>query len=187
MNQRRYEALRAYFVEGLACEQAGARFGYTRWAMVNLVRQHRAGKLDLFAGAEEARPAARCRAGQRTRPGPGDRAAAAGVVQGLSISGRLAAEETPLNRTLGRGNPRRGGVCAGCCATPGPEASISPDDGGPRHQPARGQGDRLHRLAARGKKTVRAGLLLAIPDLAALDLPALVSARLLPAPGSSPQ
>lgn len=49
VNHRRYEALRAFFTEGLTYEQAGARFGYTRWAMINLVRQHRAGKLELFA------------------------------------------------------------------------------------------------------------------------------------------
>ena len=44
VNQRRYEALRAFFVDGLTYEQAGERFGYTRWAMVNLVREHRAGQ-----------------------------------------------------------------------------------------------------------------------------------------------
>ena len=48
VSQRRYEALRAYHVDGLTLAQAGARFGYTRWAMVDLVRQHRAGKLALF-------------------------------------------------------------------------------------------------------------------------------------------
>ena len=56
VNQRRYEALRAYFVDGLTYEQAGARFGYTRWAMVDLVRQHRAGKLELFAAARKPGP-----------------------------------------------------------------------------------------------------------------------------------
>ena len=45
VNQRRYEALRAWYVDGLSYEQAGARFGYTRWAMVDLVRQWRAGKV----------------------------------------------------------------------------------------------------------------------------------------------
>ena len=30
VNQRRYEALRAYFVDGLSLRRAGARFGYTR-------------------------------------------------------------------------------------------------------------------------------------------------------------
>src|SRR5438105_3916191 len=47
-NQRRYEALRAWYVDGLSYEQAGQRFGYTRWAMVDLVRQWRAGLLQLL-------------------------------------------------------------------------------------------------------------------------------------------
>jgi hypothetical protein len=34
VNQRRYEALRAFFVDGASHAEAGARFGYTRW--VNL-------------------------------------------------------------------------------------------------------------------------------------------------------
>jgi hypothetical protein len=29
VNQRRYESLRAYFVDGLTYEQAGRQFGYT--------------------------------------------------------------------------------------------------------------------------------------------------------------
>ena len=58
MNQRRYEALRAFFVDGLTYEQAGKRFGYTRWAMVNLVREHRAGKLGLFAAPKKPGPPA---------------------------------------------------------------------------------------------------------------------------------
>ena len=49
VNHRRYEALRAFFVDGLTYQQAADRFGYTRWAMVNLVREHRAGRLQLFA------------------------------------------------------------------------------------------------------------------------------------------
>jgi hypothetical protein len=98
VNQRRYEALRAFFVEGLTHAQAGARFGYTRWAMVNLVREHRAGKLELFAPARKPGP----------RPGvaPAKDRARARVIelrrQGLStyeISTRLASEGTPLNRT----------------------------------------------------------------------------------------
>src|SRR5215470_19490184 len=98
VNHRRYEALRAFFVEDLTYEQAGARFGYTRWAMVNLVREYRAGKLELFAaprkpgpppGAAPAKDRARGRVIELRR-------------QGLStyeISARLAAEGTPLNRT----------------------------------------------------------------------------------------
>ena len=98
VNQRRYEALRAYFTEGLTYAEAGERFGYTRWAMINLVRDHRAGKLELFA--------------QPRKPGPAPGTAPArervrGQVvrlrrQGYStyeISARLSAEGTPLNRT----------------------------------------------------------------------------------------
>lgn len=34
-NHRRYEALRALFVDGLTHAQAAQRFGYTRWTMVD--------------------------------------------------------------------------------------------------------------------------------------------------------
>src|SRR6266566_8366128 len=57
VNQRRYEALRAYVAGGLSYAEAGARFGYTRWAMINLVREHRAGKLELFAPPRKPGPA----------------------------------------------------------------------------------------------------------------------------------
>src|SRR5947207_9585317 len=57
LNQRRYEALRAFYVDGLTHAQAGERFGYTRWAMVNLVREHRAGRLALFAAPRKPGPA----------------------------------------------------------------------------------------------------------------------------------
>ena len=73
VNQRRYEALRAFYVDGLTHAQAGARFGYTRWAMVNLVREHRAGRLELFAPAGPARPQTRGGAGQGPRPRPDHR------------------------------------------------------------------------------------------------------------------
>src|ERR1700756_1828854 len=56
VNQRRYEALRAYFTEGLTYAEAGERFGYTRWAMIKLVREHRAGKLQLFAAPKKPGP-----------------------------------------------------------------------------------------------------------------------------------
>ncbi len=49
VNQRRYEALRAYLYEGLSVRQAAARFGYTPAALASLVRDYRAGKLSLFA------------------------------------------------------------------------------------------------------------------------------------------
>src|SRR4029453_3196437 len=41
INQRRYEALRAYHVEDLTLAAAGKRFGYTRATMASLVRDFR--------------------------------------------------------------------------------------------------------------------------------------------------
>jgi transposase len=172
VNQRRYEALRAYFVDGLSYAAAGARFGYTRWAMINLVRDYRAGKLDLFApprkpgpppGTAPARDAARGRVIELRR-------------QGLStyeISARLAAEHTPLNRT-GVGEILAEEGFGRLLRRPEPEASISPATAG-RDTTLPGAsvidfGEWPERL-----DTVRAGLLLVLPDLAALDLPALIS------------
>jgi hypothetical protein len=172
VNQRRYEALRAFFVEGLTHAQAGARFGYTRWAMVNLVREHRAGKLELFAPARKPGP----------RPGvaPAKDRARARVIelrrQGLStyeISTRLASESTPLNRTsvgeilteegFGRLLRHPADQVSTAVATPGRDS-------------------RLPKTVALDLATwptrvesAKAGLLLLVPDLVTLDLPALVA------------
>jgi transposase len=171
VNQRRYEALRAYFTEGLTYEQAGARFGYTRWAMIDLVRQHRAGKLQLFAppkkpgpppGAAPAKERARGRVIELRRQG----------LSAYEISRRLGAEGTPLNRTsVGEILAEEG--FGRLLRRPEPEASISPaTPGRDTNLPAArvldldGWPERL--------ETTRAGLLLAVPDLVSLDLPALV-------------
>src|SRR6266508_3833237 len=183
-NHRRYEALRAWFVDGLTYQQAADRFGYTRWAMVNLVREWRAGKLELFApprkpgpppGLAPAKDRARGRVIQLRR-------------QGLStyeISARLAAEHTPLNRTSvaellaeeGFGRLLRG---------PAPAESTSPATAGRDTRLPRASVIDFaawpHRL-----DTTRAGLLLVLPDLVALDLPGLIrragypSTRVIPA------
>jgi transposase len=172
VHHRRYEALRAFFVDGLTYQQAADRFGYTRWAMVNLVREWRAGRLELFApprkpgpppGAAPAKERVRGRVIQLRR-------------QGLStyeISARLAAEHTPLNRTSvgeilaeeGFGRLLRG---------PADQTSTSPATSG--------RDSRLPRAAVldfstwpRRLDTTRAGLLLVIPDLTALDLPGLAA------------
>jgi len=171
VNHRRYEALRAYFVDGLTHAQAGERFGYTRWAMVNLVREYRAGKLDLFAAARKPGPA----------PGvaPAKDRARARVIelrrQGLStyeISAHLGVEGTPLNRTsvgevlaeegFGRLLRRPDPVASTCPATPGRDT----------HLPRTTKLD----LAAwpHTVETGKAGLLLLLPDLVGIDLPKLV-------------
>jgi hypothetical protein len=173
VNQRRYEALRAYFTEGLTYEHAGTRFGYTRWAMINLVRDYRAGKLELFAPPR--------------RPGPPPGVAPArervrGRViglrrQGLSsyeISARLSAEGTPLNRTSVAEILTEEGF-GRLLRRPQPEASVSPaTPGRDTNLPAA----KVLDFSAWPPRldTTRAGLLLAVPDLVALDLPALAAA-----------
>jgi hypothetical protein len=184
VNQRRYEALRAFYVDGLTHAQAGQRFGYTRWAMVNLVREHRAGRLDLFAPA------------RRPGPPPGhapakDRARARVIQlrrQGLSsyeISRQLASEHTPLNRTSVAEILTEEGF-GRLLRHPEPAASISPA--------TPGRDTRLPRTTrlefATWPATVetgKAGPLLLIPDLIALDLPALVARAGYPGTRSCPR
>jgi transposase len=173
VNQRRYEALRAYFVDGLSYAGAGERLGYTRWAMINLVRDYRAGKLELFAPP------------RRPGPPPGaapakDRARGRVIAlrrQGLStyeISARLAAESIPLNRTsVGEILAEEG--FGRLLRHPEPEASASPATAGRDTTLPRASVIDFDDWPARAD-TGMAGLLLVIPDLIALDLPALVAA-----------
>jgi transposase len=184
VNHRRYEALRAFFVDGLTYQQAADRYGYTRWAMVNLVREYRAGHLQLFAPARKPGPP----------PGvaPAKERVRGRVIQlrrqGLStyeISARLAAEHTPLNRTSvaellaaeGFGRLLRG---------PAPAESTAPATPGRDTRLPRAQ---VIDFGAWPQQldTTRAGLLLVIPDLVALDLAGLIrhagypSTRVIPA------
>jgi transposase len=172
VNQRRYEALRAFFVEGLSHAEAAARFGYTRWAMVALVREHRAGKLGLFAPPRKPGPP------PGTAPAK-DRARGRVIAlrrEGLStyeISTRLAGEGIPLNRTsvaeilteegFGRLLRRPAEHASTAAATPGRDTRL------PRTAPLEFATwpDRVD--------SAKAGLLLVIPDLVALDLPALIA------------
>ena len=94
-NQRRYEALRAHFVEGLSPQQAAARLGYTPNSFISLLRDFRAGRLNLFALPQPGPKSA-----------PRKEAARPQVVklrrQGLSvyeIAEALKDSPTPLNRT----------------------------------------------------------------------------------------
>jgi hypothetical protein len=171
VNHRRYEALRAYFVDGLSHAEAGDRFGYTRWAMVNLVRDYRNGKLNLFApprkpgrvpGTAPAKDRVRGRVIELRRRG----------LSTYEISTRLAAEHTPLNRTsVGEILTEEG--FGRLLRHPEPQASTSPATAG--------RDTRLPRTARidfgswpATTETGKAGLLLVIPDLIALGLPELV-------------
>ena len=162
---RRYEALRAYLYEGLPAAAVAARFGYTTASLLSLVRDFRAGRRDFFLAH---------RPGPRTAPAK--EAARARVVElrreGRSaheIAATLAEGDTPLNRT---------GV-----------AEVLAEEGfarlWPRPYAARGVPRR--EVLARAApidfgawpalvETRVAGLLLVIPELVALDLPALVGA-----------
>ena len=169
-NQRRYEALRAYFVERVSVAEAGERAGYTRASMASLLRDFRAGRVQMFAPPG--------------RPGPKSaprKDAARGRVtelrrQGLSvyeISARLAAEGTGLNRTgvgqilaeEGFGRLLRGQAAA---------ASASPATAGRDTRLPAARVIDFDAFPARAETSL-AGLLLAVPDLIALDLPALVA------------
>jgi transposase len=172
VNQRRYEALRAFFVDGLSHAEAAARFGYTRWAMVDLVRKHRAGRLELFAaprkpgpppGVAPAKDRARGRVIELRRDG----------LSSYEISARLAGEGIPLNRTsvaeilteegFGRLLRRPAEQASTAAATAGRDTRL----------PRTGQLD-FATWPDRCDST-KAGLLLVVPDLVAFDLPALVA------------
>ena len=177
LNHRRYEALRAWFTEGLTYEQAAQRFGYTRWAMVSLVREFRAGKLDLFAAPRKPGPP------PGTAPAK-DRARGRVIElrrQGLStyeISARLAAEGRPLNRTS-VGEILAGEGFGRLVRGPQPAESISPATPGRDTRLPRASVIDFGTWPAQLEST-RAGLLLVLPDLVNLDLPALARPGRLP-------
>jgi hypothetical protein len=171
VNQRRYEALRAYLFQGASLQQAADATGYTRDALASLVRDLRAGRLTVFAPPGTP--------GRKSAP---KKDAARGRVielrgDGLSvyeISTRLGQEGTPLGRTAVSDILREEGF-GRLLRGPAPEASASPATSGrDTRLPAAGIID-FAALPARAHTTM-AGLLLAIPDLVALDLPALVIA-----------
>jgi hypothetical protein len=169
VHHRRYEALRSYFVDRLTIAQAAARHGFTHHAMADLIRDHRAGKVEPFApkakpgppkGAAPAKDKARARAVELRR---------AEDLSVYEISRRLAAEGTPLNRTsvaeilkeegFGRLLRHPSGAASASPATPGRDTTL------PRAAALRAAGP-----APEGP-TRNAGMLLAVPDLIALDLP----------------
>jgi len=173
VNQRRYEALRAHYVDGLSYAEAGRRFGYTRWTMIDLARQHRAGKLALFA--PPGRPGRRAGAGSRK-----DAVRARAIElrrEGLStyeISARLGLEGTPLNRTSVAEILAEEGF-GRLLRHPEPAKSISPATPGRDTKLPRAKLISFPTWPER-LDTVRAGLLLVLPDLVAFDLPGLVRA-----------
>ena len=164
-DQRRYEALRAYLLEGLTASEAAGRFGYTPASVQSMARDFRAGRRDFFTDTKPgpksapAKDAARARIIELRRAGR----------SAYEIAEILATEPARLNRT---------GV-----------AEVLAEEGFPRlwARPLAERG--LPRREAQPRTSVLdfaqwperidtklAGLLLTIPDLVALDLPALVKA-----------
>jgi transposase len=166
INQRRYEALRAYFVEGASAAEVAGRLGYARASVETLVRDYRAGRLgELFVAPrpgpvrQPRKDAARALALGLRREGHGLDA----IVDALERAG------TPLSRTAtwellgeaGLGRIERQAVTPAAPTLAAPKTRVLDD----AHWPAAG--------------TVRcehAGLFLLVPELVALDLPGLVRA-----------
>jgi len=162
--QRRYEALRAYFVEEATAAEAAARVGWATETLNSAVRDFRAGRREFFVAfkpgpkSAPAKDAARARIVALRRAGHST----------YEISDALKTTDTPLNRT---------GV-----------AEVLAEEGftrqWPRPHAARG-GVKKEPLARaevvdfasfpRRCSTKVAGLYLAIPELVALDLPRLVA------------
>ena len=168
-NQRRYEALRAYFTEDLTVAEAGARAGDTRASMASLLR-------DPGPPAAAVRPLPG-KPGPRTAPAR-ERARARVIElrrEGLSvdeISARLRAGGTPLNRT-GVGQILAEEGFGLLLRGPAPAASTSPATAGRDTRLPRAAVIDFAAFPARAETSL-AGLLLAVPDLVSLDLPALI-------------
>ena len=185
VNHRRYEALRAFYVDGLTYAQAGARVGYTRWAMVNLVREYRAGKLELFAPPRRPGPPPGRRAGQGPRPRPGDRAAPGRVVdlRDLRAPGHRGHPAQPHQR---RRDPRRGGIRA-AAGSPRARGEHLAGDTRARHPAAPHRPARLRNLAAAASIPAGPGCCCWCPTWSASTCPAWSATRATPAPGSCPR
>lgn len=168
--QRRYEALRAYFVEELSPVEIAARLGYTKASVQTLISQYRDAELaELFA---ESRPgpkrqpkkdAARERAIELRRSRHGIEE----IVEELGRAG------TPLSRTAVWEILRE----AGLSRMPGPSAA-------PRSAPApkRLGAEKVRVLedadwpAGGAVQTQHAGLFLLVPELVKLDVVGLIKA-----------
>jgi len=161
---RRYEALRAYFVEDATAEQVAGRFGYAPSTVVAMVRDFTAQAGEFFI---ERRPGPRV---ARAKVAARDevlrlRTAGHSVTE---ITQALATGETPLNRT---------GVWELLVAE-GYER-LGPRAPGERGAPIRDHPPRV-KVIGWPEQPVRvnsdyAGVMLLLPALVALDLPAAVA------------
>ncbi|MGH9258343.1 MAG: hypothetical protein ACRD08_00365 [Acidimicrobiales bacterium] len=167
--QRRYEALRAYFLEGATAAQAAARFGYAEASVQAMVRDFRRGDRDFFA---QRRPGPRVAPAKQAARDQALRLRAAGHSI-TEITQALATTATPLNRTGIWELLRDEGF-----------ERLPTRPAGQRGGPRRDHPPRTRRIAwpAQPQRSScdYAGVLLLIPGLVALDLPGAVSAARLP-------
>jgi hypothetical protein len=167
--QRRYETLRAYFLDGLTAAQAGTRFGYAESSVQAMVRDFRAGDRGFFIDRHP---------GPRVAPA---KQAARDQVLRLRTAGHsiteitqaLATTATPLNRTGIWELLRDEGF-----------ERLATRPAGQRGSPRRDHPARTRRITWPAQplriSCDYAGVLLLVPGLVALDLPGAVSAARLP-------
>src|SRR5215218_7551713 len=162
-NQRRYEALRAYFVEGASPEAVAERFGYARSSVETLVRDYRAGRLELFASS---------RPGPRTQPKK-DRARA--LVVAMRSEGRTLEEIGRALEAAGAGLSRTAiwEILAEAGMGRRPAAAVAAAAAPVAPKTRRLRADDWPRLGALSSE--HAGLFLLVPELVELDLPGLVA------------
>ena len=166
---RRYEALRAYYVEELSAVQIAERFGYTKASVQTLISQYRQADVgELFQASrpgpkrQPKKDAARERALELRRSRHGIE----------EIVAELARAGTPLSRTAVWEILREQGLSR--------MPRLRQDK--PEPAPGRLQAEKVRVLTeedwpAEGRvQTQHAGLFLLVPELVALDLPGLVKA-----------
>jgi transposase-like protein len=163
--QRRYEALRAYLLEGRPASEVAAAFGYTTETLNSLVRDFRSGRREFFLSSRPGpkRAPAKDRAHDRIV----ELRSAGHSIDEIAVV--LAREGLPLNRT---------GI-AEVIAEEGFERLWRRPEvlrGAPRREQLPRTGVIDFDTWPERVETKHAGLLLCIPDLVALDLPAIVKA-----------
>ncbi len=170
-SQRRYEALRAYFVDGMPASEVADRFGYSTASVHQMATLLRTGKLSLFTDPRPGPKGPRKATGQLRAKVLALRAAGHSVTE---IAAALTAEGLPVSAQTtwqildAEGIPRR------------PRR-----DEGRRGPPARLEPVKAAKLPGWPAGPVclpcdHAGLLLLFPAMAELRLPALVRAARYP-------
>ncbi|MDQ5831457.1 MAG: hypothetical protein M3550_00160 [Actinomycetota bacterium] len=167
---RRYEALRAYFVEERSAGEIAERFGYTKASAQTLISQYRQADLsELFAQARPGpkRQPKKDAARERVISLRGQRHGIEEIVAELARAG------TSLSRTAVWEILRD----AGLSRMPKPPAAPKPEPA-----PERLRAAKVHVLEdsdwpeTGSVQTQHAGLFLLVPELIALDLPGLIEA-----------